>query len=55
MSTQVSASVIVPAEPNLITLAAVPAANAVNNSVDAELVPTLMLAASQADVMYILS
>ena len=38
MSTQVSASVIVPAEPSLTTLAAVPAANAVNNEVEVEVV-----------------
>ena len=55
MSTQVSASVIVPDEPNLITLAAVPAANAVNNSVDVELVPTLMLAASQGTTIKVTS
>ena len=51
MSTQVSASVIVPSEPCKITLAEVPAAKAVNNSVEVELVPTLMLAASQAVVI----
>ena len=51
MSTQVSASVIVPAEPSLITLAAVPAANAVNNSVEVLLVPMLIFAAAHAVVM----
>ena len=47
MLSQVSASEV-PDEPNLITLAAVPAANAVNNSVDVELVPIAYLAASQS-------
>ena len=40
-SAQVSASVIVPADPNLITLAAVPNANAENSSLEVLLVPTL--------------
>ena len=51
MSTQVSASVIVPPDPNFSTFAAVPAANAVNNSVDVELVPMLMFAAAHAVVI----
>ena len=51
ISAQVSPSVIVPVDPYLNTFAAVPAANAVNTSVDAEVVPALILAASHAVVI----